>query len=203
LASSQYREIYTNYKGTNFNLNPNFVLAPLPGITTGPQAAAALAMRALGYHKSILDGTLAVFETRGKALCMRQMPWIFGTARVPVGDGSGPDAVLSHVDSSKHVVVLCQGHFYKVTVLGADGTLRATAALLERRFAEIALDASAQPAGGCVGALTTAGRGVWSAARARLAAASDENAASLAAVDEALFVVCLDAVSDRTSYGHA
>lgn len=43
-----------------------------------------------------------------------QMPWIFGTARVPVGDGQGPDAMLSHVDTSKHIVVLCQGHFYKV-----------------------------------------------------------------------------------------
>lgn len=124
-----------------------------------------------------------------------QMPWIFGTARVPVGDGTGPDAMLSHVDTSKHVVVLCRGHFYKVTVLGPDGALLADAASLERRFADIAVDAAAQPAAGCVGALTTAGRSVWSAARARLASASAENAASLAAVDEALFLVCLDAVS--------
>jgi len=49
------------------------VLAPLPGLATGPKAAAALSMRALGFHQSILDGSLAVFETRGKALCMRQV----------------------------------------------------------------------------------------------------------------------------------
>lgn len=73
LTPVQYREIYTNYKGTNFNLNPNFVLEPMPGLTTGPKAAAALSMRALGFHQSILDGSLAVFETRGKALCMRQV----------------------------------------------------------------------------------------------------------------------------------
>ena len=69
----QYREIYTYYKGTNFNLNPNFVLESMPGLTTGPKAAAALSLRALGFHQSILDGSLAVFETRGKALCMRQV----------------------------------------------------------------------------------------------------------------------------------
>jgi len=84
----------------------------------------------------------------------------------------------------------------QVTVLGADGKILATASALEARFSEIARDAASQPISGCVGALSTGGRTEWAAARASLGAASAMNAANLKAVDEALFLVCLDSVKE-------
>jgi len=212
-----YREIYTGYKGSNYSLNPNFVLFPSEALDTGPKAAACLCMHALVYHAQVVDGSLPVGETRGKALCMRQAPWIFGTARVAtpcpseagVG-GSSVDEVRNFVATSRHVAVLCKGLIYKVTVLGADLSLAATTQVLEDRFTAITAHAKAMlgsgdgavapPLTGCIGALTTEERGVWAPLRAKLVASSDstqspKNAEAVACVDEALFVVCLDTVS--------
>jgi hypothetical protein len=82
-------------------------------------------MNALVYHSKIFHGTLEVFETRGKALCMRQMPWIFGTARIANATG-GIDETRNFVEKSRHIAVFCRGAIYKVTVLNADMSLAAT-----------------------------------------------------------------------------
>ena len=90
---------------------------------------------------------------------------------------------------------LALGRVHKLTVLGdAGATIAATPELLEQRFAEIAAAASPATAASAVGALTAADRGVWYPVRAQMLE-SAENAAALAAVDEALFVVALDSVT--------
>lgn len=96
--------------------------------------------------------------------------------------------------------------------------------VLEDRFTAIAAHASVLCVGeeavapsltGCIGALTTADRTVWAPCRAKLvgdgngsgvggsgagaggpqSGSNNKNAEAVAAMDEALFVVCLDSVS--------
>lgn len=188
-----YREIYTSYDGSNHSLNPNFTLSVDPALNTGPKRAAAFSYSALHYHQAIKTGKLAAFETRAGPLCMRQMPWIFGTARIaqPV---SVDDLNQNVIDESTHIAVLCQGQVFKLTVLHENGSIATDPQLLERRFAEIAAACPAAAAASAVGALTAAERGVWAPEREKLLL-SPGNAAALAAVDQALFVVALDSVS--------
>ena len=191
-----YREIYTSYDGSNHSLNPNFVLAVDPALNTAPKRAAAVTFAALHYHQAVKTGKLPIFETRAGPLCMRQMPWLFGTARIAQKVGVD-DINMNHIDTSAHVAVLCQGQVHKLTVLGADGALATSPELLEQRFAEIAAASSAASAASAVGALTAADRGVWYPERTKMLQ-SPSNAAALAAVDEALFVVALDSVTGLT-----
>jgi carnitine O-acetyltransferase len=186
-----YREIYTGYKGSNFSLNPNFVLQNIPGCDTAPKTAAALTMAALRYHTQILDGTLPIMQTRAGALCMRQASWVFGTARIPQ---EGIDNNLNFGAISKHIVVFCRGLPYQLTVLGEGHEILADETILQSKFSEIIQHAKEQPDGlyGRVGALTTGARPAWFNAREKLLVTQ---AHTLAAIDSALFVVAIDLVS--------
>ena len=191
-----YREIYTSYDGSNHSLNPNFVLTVDPSLNTAPKRAAAVTFSALHYHQAIKTGKLPIFETRAGPLCMRQMPWLFGTARIAQAVGTD-DLNQNYIDTSKHVAVLCHGQVFKLSVLAEDGAIATSPELLEQRFAEIAASASAATAAAAVGTLTAADRGVWYPEREKLKLAPG-NAAALVAVDEALFVVALDSVAGLT-----
>lgn len=190
-----YREIYTGATCSNYSLNPNFVLFPKEGCDTASSRAADLTMSALQYWYDTHAGTLPVMETRKGSLCMRQMPWLFGSARIAT---SAPfDAMECHIDTSKHIVVMCRGLFYKLTVLNEDGSLAVSPELLQQRFDEIqaAAAAVADPVSGAVGALTTAERTTWAPERERLAQLSETNVAAFTTVDQALFIVSIDDVS--------
>ena len=78
---------------------------------------------ALHYHQAVKTGKLPIFETRAGPLCMRQMPWLFGTARIAQEVGVD-DLNVNHIDRSSHVAVLCQGRVHKLTVLGDLPPLR-------------------------------------------------------------------------------
>lgn len=104
------------------------------------------------------------------------------------------DDVVSFLDSSRHIIVLCRGSFYKIPVLGADGRIIASRALLAKRMEEVIAHASSlqDPSASAVGALTTGPRHVWEAARRRLEESSVVNRATLSAIDEAIVIVALD-----------
>jgi carnitine O-acetyltransferase len=191
-----YREMFSSYDGSNHSLNPNFVLTVDPSLDTAPKRAASLTFASLHYHQAVKTGQLPILETRAGPLCMRQMPWLFGTARIAQAVGSD-DLNQNCIDTSKHVAVLCHGQVFKLRVLAEDGAIATSPELLTQRFAEIAASASASTATAAVGALTAADRGVWFPEREKLKLAPG-NAAALGAVDEALFVVALDSVAGLT-----
>jgi len=78
---------------------------------------------------------------------------------------------------------------YRVNVLDSNGAPLPLPAI-HSQMLSIAT-AAATPASNNPGVLTTMARDDWTAARTRLLA-DPTNASSLKAVDEALFVVCLD-----------
>jgi carnitine O-acetyltransferase len=192
----QYREIYTGYKGSNFSLNPNFLLTDLPGCDSAPKTASALTMAALRYHVQIHQGTLPIMQTRAGALCMRQASWIFGTARIPC---EGIDENVNYGSTSKHIVVFCRGLPYQLTVLGDNDEMLADEATLQRKFAEIIEHAKTQETStddslaNRVGALTTGDRKPWFDTRNKLLKSGQGKVIS--AIDSALFLVALDLVS--------
>jgi len=188
-----YREIYTGYEGSNHSLNPTFVMFPKEGLDTAPKSAASLVAASLQHYVHVRDGGFPVQETRKGALCMRQMPWLYGTARVPTPSGQ-PDDLVNVIDDSKHIAVLCRGAVYSLPVVGADGQIIASKELLEARFEEIMSHAASleSPQTTAVPALTTGDRNAYQKAREILSLANAQNAASFTEVDSALFVVAID-----------
>ncbi|EGD77282.1 hypothetical protein PTSG_12715 [Salpingoeca rosetta] len=69
-------------------------------------------------HKRMLDREqLPPLQIQGVVpLCMSQYPRTFGTTRIPQRD----EDVILHVPS-KHITVLCKGHFYIVQIVGPKG----------------------------------------------------------------------------------
>lgn len=133
------------------------------------------------HYVAIRDGMFAPM-TRGRnkdPLCMRQMPWIHGQAKV--ARENSVDELQLHIDNSKHIVVFCNGCAFKITVVGPDNNLIASTALLEQRLTEIKTQAAALPSK-AVGALTTLPRTEWKPLRAKMEA-DPVNMASLRAID--------------------
>jgi len=188
-----YREIYTGYEGSNHSLNPTFVMFPKEGCDTAPKSAANLVAASLQHYVHVRDGAFPIQETRKGSLCMRQMPWLYGTARVPSPAGM-PDDLVNSIDESKHIAVLCRGAVYNLPVVGDQGQIIASKELLEARFEEIMQHASSleEPQRTSVPALTTGDRNAYHKAREVLTLASPDNAASFSTVDSALFVVAID-----------
>lgn len=82
-------------------------------------------------------------------------------------------------------------HFYKVDVMsGADGLDLAS---IEQRFWAVIDDAQGRPAGEGVGACSADERGTWTLAREHLLSLDPQNRSTLTAIEDALFVVALDA----------
>lgn len=190
-----YREMYTGATCSNYSLNPNFVLFPKDGCDTASKRAADLTMSCLQYHHTTRTGDLPVLMTKKGSLCMRQMPWLFGSARVARVDPI--DDMVCHIDVSKHIVVICRGMMFKLRVLADDSdSIILTMAQLEAKFDEISAMAAAatNPEVSAVGALSTMDRDVWAPERARLTALDAANAASFTIIDQALFVVSIDSV---------
>jgi len=140
-------------------------------------------------------------QTRAGALCMRQASWIFGTARIPQ-EGIDKNVNFGHI--SKHIIVLCHGLPYQVTVLNGDNhEIIANEMNLQNAFNQIIEHARAQVADsesknkdnkvnslyGRVGALTTGTRPTWYEAREKLTITQSH---TLATIDSALFIVAID-----------
>ena len=147
--------------------------------------ASKLISATLQHYVAIRDGMFAPM-TRGRnkdPLCMRQMPWIHGQAKV--ARENSVDELQLHLDSSKHIVVFCSGAAFKITVVGADNNLIASTARLEQVLTEIkqyVVDPANQDKKKSVGALTTLPRTEWKPLRAKMSA-DPLNLASFEAID--------------------
>ncbi|RLN54305.1 hypothetical protein BBJ29_008116 [Phytophthora kernoviae] len=186
-------EAYLNHRSSVvLNVNPFFVLEddPTPSRNNQLSRAASLVLGALKFVNALRRGTLEPDMWRGNmALCMHQYKRLFGCARVP---SAGADDVM--VDElSKHIVVVCRNQFYWFDVIWKDGVTAITERELLANLKAIHEDAlkadDVEAASNAVGVLTTERRAKWANLRTNLQAANKD---TLAVIDRALFLVCLD-----------
>ncbi|GBG31422.1 Carnitine O-palmitoyltransferase 2, mitochondrial [Hondaea fermentalgiana] len=185
------------------NVNPFFVLEDDPSSARNDQIqrAAHLTLSMLKFVKAVRNETMAVDMARKTPLCMSQYRKVLGSARIP-GRGDEGDRIETFTDST-HIVVMCHGQLYYFDVVTASGDLLGSVESLASTFERIRANAACVDArkaqASSVGALTGEERAVWGEVRAELEAQDENNASSLALIDAALFVVCLDNCSPTTA----
>jgi carnitine O-palmitoyltransferase 2 len=124
-------------------------------------------------------------------------PWLFASTRIPT---PRTDKLQISSSSPSHIVVIRGGSIYRVNVLDANGRPLPVPQVHSQMMGIAA--APATPSSINPGILTTAARDDWTSARARLAADAT-NASSLAAIDQALFVVVMDDAQPATRAAEA
>lgn len=132
------------------------------------------------YAEQVAQETIAPEVRRGQPFCMESFRYMFCNGRKP---GESRDYTAMH-PPSRYAVVISNGYFYTVNVDASLGSLVKT-------LGEIQCASHGKKIQG-VGALTGAQRDSWYKNYTELAAASPRNAASLDAIDGAIFVLCLD-----------
>lgn len=193
---------YLNYDNpVVLNLNPFFLLEddPTPARNNQVTRAASLVVSALEFVRAVRKEELPPDKIKGTPLDMYQYSRLFGTARVPTDAG----CQIEQDPDSKHVVVMCHGQFYWFDVLDDNSDLIMTEKDLAINLQTIIDDAVQTPiteaAKGALGVLSTENRKVWSGLRDILMREEgSNNADSLAIVDSALFVLCLDYSEPKT-----
>ncbi|CAK7243602.1 MAG: Carnitine O-acetyltransferase mitochondrial [Sporothrix thermara] len=161
--------------------------------------AAAITTAALEFKKMVDQGTLEPEYMKGVPICMDSYKWMFNCGRIaarPKDHSEKHDPA-----TNKHIIVVRNNRFYKVVHEAAGRPLNTSE--LEAQFRRVyALSAAASNAASepvpPVGFLTTENRDVWADARKALIEASPINAESLAAIDSAAFLVCLDEAAPVT-----
>jgi carnitine O-acetyltransferase len=194
---------YLNYDNpVVLNLNPFFLLEddPTPARNNQVTRAASLVVSALEFVRAVRKEELPPDQVKGVPLDMYQYSRLFGTARVPTDAG----CQIEQDPDSKHIIVMCHGQFYWFDVLDDNSDLIMTEKDVAINLQTIIDDAVQTPiteaAKGALGVLSTENRKVWSGLRDILTREENSNNAdSLAIVDSALFVVCLDYSEPETA----
>jgi carnitine O-acetyltransferase len=166
------------------------------------ERTASFISSALKFKKMIDTETLEVDRMFGTVpLCMDQFSRLFSTCRIP---GIPKDTLVTYgPDESTHVVVIQKNQFYSFDVYHEDGTVL-SAADLKRQLGEVAvLSDHVNEVDPPVGVLTTENRDTWAEIRRKLIATDEVNRDSLAVIEKALFVVCLDEGEPETLDEHA
>lgn len=117
-------------------------------------------------------------------LDMSQYEGLFGATRIPE---KNKDRIYRNT-SSKHILVIKQGHLYTVDVLDKDGNIEEPSVINSRLSA--VLDSNEGENEYALGHLTAENRDTWAGLRSHLLSLGNED--KLEAVDSALFAVCLD-----------
>jgi carnitine O-acetyltransferase len=188
------------------NVNPGFVMEDHGAVKNANanfkneqqiERAARLIQSGARFAHQVYAGTLEPDvvgkSDRKRALCMWQTPRMIGSARVPA---LGRDRFHVAAERQSHVVVIApEGRYYALDVLAEDGRVASRASLGAslRAIAERSEQSAAR--GERVvrhaGPMTAAqDRDEWATLRAELEAGGCGD--TLAAIDNALFVVCLD-----------
>lgn len=176
------------------SLNPFFVLSSDVTPRNDPQLsrAASLILSSLAFIHDLRTGQLKADNIRGTPLDMDQYERLFASCRVPTDMGCR----METYDDSRHIVVLRRGQFYWFDVLDSKNRPMLSDREILTNLQGIVADADKIPvtdtAQSAVGILTTENRKIWSNLRNELRESNKRNAKSLAIVESALFVVCLD-----------
>ncbi|MBD2182053.1 choline/carnitine O-acyltransferase [Planktothrix sp. FACHB-1355] len=150
--------------------------------------AAILIFNLLKFYLKIKTRSLEpdrdIFQIGRPALCMVQYDNLFGTSRIP---GIKRDSLV-RTQNSEHIIVIRRDRFYCLNLI--KGEQLPTIEQIEQQLNWIIENT---PDYDCaVGTLTTLPRTQWAVLRSYITSISPANARSLALLDSALFVVCLD-----------
>jgi hypothetical protein len=166
------------------------VLSPVLGTEKLPptRLAATLISNLLRFYLKIkgrsLDPDRDIFQIDRPPLCMVQYDNLFGTSRIP---GIKRDSLV-RAQTPDHVVVIRHNRFYSLNLIQGEQLPR-----VEQIKQQLDWIIENTPLGdSAVGALTTLPRTQCAVLRSDITAIAPENARSLALLDSALFVVCLD-----------
>lgn len=178
------------------SINANFFFLFKQQQKKQTRRAAELIASAVDYKLRLDQEAVPVSMVRDKPLCMVQNKYLFASARIP---GQIQDTISApYSDSSpgssqvNHIVVLHNGHIFKLDVVDPDGRPYPLDKL-ETALQEIMqLTPDHVSETNAVGLLTTQPRAHWSIVRQQLIDVSPDNAASLELVEQALFCLCLD-----------
>ncbi|XP_053675184.1 carnitine O-acetyltransferase [Anopheles nili] len=147
--------------------------------------AAKMVSAALAY-KMLIDGGKIKPEMMGKIpLDMSQYEKIFGTCRIP---GKERDSV-QYNPRSRHIVVVCNNHFYRLPVFTSSGGIASEGQILAelKKIAGKESSSRAEP----VGILTANHRDSWAKAYDTLMSDAT-NRSSVESIQQALFVLSID-----------
>lgn len=185
--------IYSEYRGKTLPKNPYFILENDPGYwslkpPTQPERAAILTFSTLKFVAAARSGKLRpdVTPQSRQPLTMNLISYLFGSTRYVSAHGNGIN--IRHNPESRHLVILCEGRFYYLDVLGPKNEVLVDQQALHRIFAYVLADKDSTTS---ICLMTTESRENWAEARRKLDK-SPQNQASLALIDSALLVVNLD-----------
>ncbi|KAJ2555550.1 Carnitine O-acetyltransferase mitochondrial [Coemansia sp. RSA 1933] len=190
---------FHNRASVCFNVNYFFGFRSTPQQLSQARLAAALIESAMRFRDDLESGRIEHDNIRGKAMCMHQYQYMFGTCRHPGASKDWTD-VYSRAESS-HVAVAHKGRFFVLQMpdVAADSSGRqARVDAIETHLQDIIDRAAQLERARSIGILTTALRDDWHAARECLLQVSPDNAASLHALESAAFLVSLDMASPAT-----
>eukprot|EP00116_Pleurobrachia_bachei_P004311 sb/3464573/ len=156
-----------------------------PALNNQLDRATNLTISTLRYFCSLRDGKLPPLKT-----CMLQYPYLFQSTRIPRRER---DENVRFPEAN-HILVIHKGHYYKVSVIDRDGGVRDTNAL-KSALSNILADTRPTKTDSA-GYFTALERDPWADIRVKL---EHGNTESLATIDQAIFVLCLDAKSTPDS----
>ncbi|KAK2758320.1 Carnitine O-acetyltransferase mitochondrial [Arachnomyces sp. PD_36] len=167
-----YVSYFYSYRDDRFRRNP-------------AKRAAAITTAALEFKKQVDDGSLEPEYMRKQPMAMSSYEWMFHACRIPADGADHP--VKYTPQENEHIIAICKNQFFKIQTV-VDGRQLNTSEL-QQQFDKVYERAQRGPA---VGALTTANRDFWTAARKKLIAANPANEQTLKEIESASFAVCLD-----------
>lgn len=186
---------YLAFRGPSpVNMNYALQLAPQ---SWGAPPLGTLAAALAGAIAAIRNESLPPEATRGGFLSMDTLRAMVHT-RIP---GAQRDTLFfPPLAEPMAASVACRGHWFILSLTGADGHVLSPAAL-QAGLEEIRRQAGALPSGDGVGAFTAAPRDEAHALRAEVAG-SMQNRLNLESIEKTVFALCLDAPApDEGTFG--
>ncbi|KAJ2663734.1 Carnitine O-acetyltransferase mitochondrial [Coemansia sp. RSA 1200] len=187
---------FSNRASVCFNVNYFFGFRSTPQPLSQARLAASLIESSVRFRDDLESGRLEHDNLRGKAMCMHQYQYVFGTCRHP-GASIDWTEVYPRAESS-HIAVAHKGRFFVLRVPETMGDRQSTIDSIERLLQKIIDSTENLSRTRSIGILTAALRDDWFAARECLLQVSVDNSASLRALESAAFLVSLDTTSPTT-----
>ncbi|KAF9969969.1 Carnitine O-acetyltransferase mitochondrial [Actinomortierella ambigua] len=177
-----------------FKDSPTFNLeqSPAHGVISDVQLqrAANYTSSLLNFNDKVNQQTLPPEYQRSTPLCMNQYKNQFGAYRV--AELPRDRIVTTWPTTATHIAVIMRDQIFKVPVMGPNGERVSTKAIEQQLRHVVDAVNTTQERQPAIGVLTSENRDTWAKARQTLLGLSPLNHASLATIDSALFVICLD-----------
>lgn len=173
---------------SDFNLEQ----APARGVISDVQIrrAANYASSLLTFNDLVNTQALPAEYQRSIPLCMNQYKNQFGAYRT--ADFPRDRIVTTWPATANYVTVMMRDQIFKVPVMGPNGERVSVQAIEQQLRNVVEAVNNTQEKQAAIGVLTSENRDTWAKARQTLLGLSPLNHASLAAIDNSLFVICLD-----------